>query len=87
MFERSRPLITADPLWRTRLPRSLPILLWNQVFADGRRLLRHGARIGSDKGPLKPALRRIFDAIRRNGPTAIHDSPGVPLQTIPDRQG
>src|SRR5262245_11993016 len=48
----------------------------------------HDAPFGSNsKGPAKPALRRIFGAIRRNGAAAIHDFPGGPLQTIPDRQG
>jgi len=31
-------LITADPLWPTGLRKSVRILLWTQVFADGRRL-------------------------------------------------
>lgn len=33
-----RRLIEADPLWPTGLRRSVRILAWRQVFADGRRL-------------------------------------------------
>jgi len=32
-------LVTADPFWTTGLRKSVRILLWTQVFADGRRLL------------------------------------------------
>lgn len=32
-----RALVEADPLWPTGLRRSVRILAWRQVFADGRR--------------------------------------------------
>lgn len=33
-----RTLVEADPFWPTGLRRSVRILAWRQVFADGRRL-------------------------------------------------
>ena len=32
-------LVEDDPLWSTGLRKSVRILVWNQVFADGRRLI------------------------------------------------
>jgi uncharacterized protein len=32
-------LVKADPLWSTGLRKSVRILVWNQVFADGHRLI------------------------------------------------
>jgi len=37
-FREVEALIIADPLWPTGLRKSVRILLWTQVFADGRRL-------------------------------------------------
>jgi len=33
-----RKLVEEDPLWPTGLRKSVQILCWNQVFADGKRL-------------------------------------------------
>ena len=33
-------LVKQDPLWPTGLRKSVRILAWHQVFADGRRLIR-----------------------------------------------
>jgi len=34
-----RQLVEEDPLWPTGLRKSVRILCWNQVFADGQRLI------------------------------------------------
>lgn len=34
-----RKLVEEDPLWPTGLRKSVQILCWNQVFADGKRLI------------------------------------------------
>ncbi len=33
-------LIESDPFWPTGLRKSIRVLKWNQVFADGKRLIR-----------------------------------------------
>jgi uncharacterized protein YciI len=38
-FDAVRALVEADPFWPTGLRRSVRILRWSQVFADGRRLV------------------------------------------------
>jgi uncharacterized protein YciI len=38
-FEDVDRLVNEDPLWPTGLRRSVRILTWSQVFADGRRLI------------------------------------------------
>ncbi|WP_337660466.1 YciI family protein [Anderseniella sp. Alg231-50] len=35
----ARKLVEEDPLWPTGLRKSVKILCWNQVFADGERLI------------------------------------------------
>jgi len=35
----ARALVEADPFWPTGLRRSVRVLRWNQVFADGKRLI------------------------------------------------
>ncbi len=34
-----RKLVEEDPLWPTGLRKSVQVLCWNQVFADGKRLI------------------------------------------------
>ena len=40
--EAARALVEADPFWPTGLRKSVRILEWSRVFADGRRLIRAG---------------------------------------------